>query len=180
MGRLLVATPQIEDGVFRRSVVLMLQHSDDGAQGVVLNRLIDADVEAVLPGWGEHVTAPDRLFQGGPVQLDSALGLVAVPGDDAAPIGIQRLFGALGVIDLDTPPVLVMSEVGAMRIFAGYAGWGAGQLEGEIATGSWWVVDAEPLDAFSPQPEQLWRRVLRRQPGELAFVALFPEDPEQN
>lgn len=179
-GRLLVATPQIEEGVFRRSVVLMLHHDDDGAQGVVLNRPIDADVDAVLPGWEEHASRPAKVFQGGPVQLDSALGLVAVPGDSPEPTGVKRLFGSVALVDLDTPPVLVADGLAGLRIFAGYAGWSAGQLEGEIATGSWYVVDTEGGDAFTDEPAGLWRRVLRRQPVPLRWLAWYPSDPGLN
>jgi putative transcriptional regulator len=178
-GRLLVATPRIEEGVFARSVVLMLQHDENGAQGVVLNRPLGADVDAVLPGWGEHVAPPQTLFQGGPVQLDSALGLVSVPGD-GAPMGVQRLFGSVAVVDLDTPPLLVVPEIGGVRIFAGYAGWSPGQLEGEIRTGSWYVVDAEPADLLTREPGDLWRSVLSRQGGRLALVAFYPSDPALN
>ena len=88
-GRLLVATPQIEEGIFARSVVLVLDHSEAGAQGVILNRPLEADVDAVLPGWQELATAPPRVFHGGPVQTDSALGLVAVPGEGDAPMAIR-------------------------------------------------------------------------------------------
>lgn len=179
-GRLLVATPQIGDGVFHRSVVLVLQHDAGGAQGVVLTRPLPAEVDSVLPGWGEHVSRPATLFQGGPVQLDSALGLVSVPGDEADLLGIQRLFGSVGVVDLDTPPLLVVPEVSAVRIFAGYAGWTAGQLEAEIGTGSWHVLDAQPPDIFTERPGELWRAVLRRQRSELAFLALYPADPSLN
>ncbi len=179
-GRLLVATPQIEEGVFRRSVVLVLHHDDDGAQGVVLNRPLDADIEAVLPGWEDHLSRPTALFQGGPVQADSALGLVTVPGDGEEPTGVMLLFGSVGLVNLDTPPPLVASDIGGMRIFAGYAGWDADQLDAEIRTGSWYVVDAEPYDAFTDDPGHLWRRVLRRQIGPLSWVALFPDDPTWN
>lgn len=179
-GRLLVATPQIEEGVFRRSVVLMLHHGDDGAQGLVLNRPIDADIDAVLPGWEEHASIPAKVFQGGPVQLDSALGLVAVPGDSPEPTGVRRLFGSVALVDLDTPPVLVVPEVAGLRIFAGYAGWSPGQLEEEIRTGSWFVVDTESADAFTDDPDDLWRRVLSRQPDPLRWVAWYPPDPDLN
>lgn len=179
-GRLLVSTPQLDDGLFHRSVILMLQHDDNGAQGVVLNKPLGAEVDAVLPGWGEHIAAPQTLFQGGPVQVDSALGLVTVAGEDALPPGSQRLFGSVAIIDLDTPPLLVMPEVGGLRIFAGYAGWSGGQLEGELRRGSWYVVDSVPDDLLTADPEHLWEQVLRRQRGELAFVALYPSDPELN
>jgi len=178
-GSLLVATPQIEDGVFRRSVVLLLHHDAEGAQAVVLNRPMEARVDVVLPDWQEHVTAPAVLFEGGPVGLDSALGLVTVPGD-SEPVGVKKLFGGLGLIDLDTPPTLVVPELAGLRIFAGYAGWSPGQLEEEIVTGSWYVVDSESNDVFTGEPDDLWRGVLRRQPEPLRWVAWFPSDPSLN
>lgn len=179
-GRLLVATPQIEEGIFRRSVILVLDHSIGGAQGVVLNRTLEAEVDSVLPGWQELATSPPRVFHGGPVQTDSALGLVALPGEAEETLGIRRLFGGIGVLDLDAPPPLVASEVTGLRIFAGYAGWTGGQLEGEIRTGSWFVVDAEARDAFTDSPDDLWVQVLRRQHDTLAFVSTFPSDPSLN
>lgn len=178
-GSLLVATPQIEDGVFHRSVVLLLHHDAEGAQGVVLNRPMDARVDAVLPDWQPHVTSPAVLFEGGPVGLDSALGLVTVPGD-LEPVGVKRLFRGVGLVDLDTPPELVMPDVAGLRIFAGYAGWSPGQLEAEVTLGSWYVIESEGRDAFADDPAELWVRVLRRQRDHLAFVATFPPDPEMN
>ncbi len=179
-GRLLVATPQITEGIFRRSVVLMLHHDEEGAQGVVLNRPMDAPVDSVLPMWHEHATKPQMLFEGGPVGLDSALGLVTVPGAGEEPMGVKRLFGGVGLVDLDTPPVIVMPEIAGLRIYAGYAGWTAGQLEAEVRTGSWYVVDAEGRDGFTDNPRDLWVRVLRRQRDHLAFVSTFPRDPSLN
>lgn len=178
-GRLLVSTPAIESGVFHRCVILVLQHDDGGAQGVVINKPLEAEIEAVLPGWGEHVSAPYTLFHGGPVQVDSALCLVDLR-DRAVPQGVERLFDGVGVADLDQDPHIVGSGVDHLRIFAGYAGWSAGQLEGELRTGSWYVVDARPDDAFTTDPADLWQGVLARQSGELAWVALLPDDPSIN
>jgi putative transcriptional regulator len=179
-GRLLVATPRLDDPNFRRTVVLMLDHSDEGAMGIVVNRPLEVDVATVLPGWQPYLTAPGRLFRGGPVGLDGALGVVAVPGDDDEPVGVRRILGSLGLVDLDTPPQIVAGGVAGLRIFAGHSGWGAGQLEDEIAEGAWYVVDAEARDAFSDAPGELWRAVLRRQRGELAFLSTYPEDPAWN
>ncbi|WP_432482519.1 YqgE/AlgH family protein [Kineococcus esterisolvens] len=184
-GRLLLATPSLTDPNFQRAVVLVLNHDEDGALGVVVNRPLEVDVDAVLPGWQAFTTAPGKLFQGGPVALDSALGLVAVPGDRPDPAGVRRVFGSVGLgsvglVDLDTPPEAVVDELAGLRIFAGYAGWGAGQLEGEIAEEAWFVLPAEARDAFSDSPERLWSDVLRRQGGDLALVASFPADVSLN
>lgn len=183
-GRLLVATPRTGGDIFRRSVVLLLHHDEQGAHGLVLNKPIGAPVGRVLPAWHEHVSEPAQLFQGGPVGLDTALGLVTVPGGshetDSEPLGIRLLFGSVGVVDLDVPPEVVMSAVAGMRVFAGYSGWSGGQLENEIDDDGWYVVDPEVHDVFTEKPDDLWREVLRRQPGRLAWVATYPDDPTQN
>jgi putative transcriptional regulator len=179
-GQLLVATPTLGGEEFRRSVILVLDHNEDGALGVVVNRPLEVDVAAVLPAWQPYTTVPGKLFKGGPVALDSALGLVAVPGDDDEPLGVRRIIGSLGLVDLDTPPEIVVPELAGLRIFAGYAGWSAGQLEDEIAEGAWYVVDAEPRDCFTESPLDMWSTVLRRQRGDLAFVSTYPDDPALN
>ncbi|WP_226345208.1 YqgE/AlgH family protein [Agilicoccus flavus] len=178
-GRLLVASPHTGGEIFDRSVVLLLQHSEEGAHGLVLNKPLSAGVERVLPTWEGHLSDPDRLFQGGPVGLDTALGLVSVPGE-AEPIGTKLLFGSVGVVDLDAPPELVVPAVAGLRVFAGYSGWSAGQLEGELRAGGWYVVDPEVGDVFTDAPDRLWRSVLRRQGGSLAWVATYPRDPTLN
>ena len=150
IGRLLVATPELGDGTFERSVVLLLDHDEDGALGVVLNRPTPVEVADVLPTWQPLTTDPGVLFQGGPVALDSALGLAVVPGadDDEEPLGFRRVVGRLGLVDLDLPPEVLAAEVTRLRIFAGYAGWSAGQLEEELLQGAWYVVAADPGGSF--------------------------------
>lgn len=178
-GSLLVATPALVDPNFAHAVVMLLD-LDDGALGVVLNRPSAVPVSEVLPGWDEVLTGPDVLFQGGPVATDSALAVADVrPGEDE-PVGFRRLFGSTGIVDLDAPAEILVPALAGMRVFAGYAGWGAGQLEAEIEEGSWYVLPALPGDLFGGSPEGLWARVLRRQPGELAWVSTRPLDPEMN
>ena len=98
----------------------------------------------MLPAWQPFATDPGVLFQGGPVALDSALGLALLPADvdDEEPLGWRRVVGRLGLVDLDTPPEVLAAELTRLRIFAGYAGWGGGQLEDELAEGAWYVVAA--------------------------------------
>lgn len=185
VGRLLVATPLLDDPNFRRGVVLVVEHDPgEGTLGVVLNRPTEVPVDRVLPPWATLVTGPSVVFQGGPVALDSALALARVPGSDD-PLGWRALDGIpavsrLGLVDLDAPPEVLAAEVTELRVFAGYAGWGAGQLRSEIDEGAWFVLPGEPHDVFIDDPEQLWRKVLRRQGGELAIMATFPDDPSLN
>ncbi len=180
-GRLLVSTPSLLDPNFRRSVVLLLDHDEDGALGVVLDRPLELGVGDVLPGWEGAVTPPVVLFGGGPVSTGAALGVaVLASGTTAAPLGWRRMFDDTGVIDLDTPVEVVADAFAAMRIFAGYSGWGAGQLEAEIQEGAWVVLPTEPGDLVTTAPGQLWRSVWRRQPGRLALLADFPDDASLN
>ena len=184
VGDLLVATPALLDPNFERTVVLMLDLDDSGALGVVLNRPSTVPVREVLPDWTDVAGEPDVLFQGGPVSTDSALavGAAAVLGSDpdVEPVGFRRLYDDVGIVDLDTPTEIVAPALSGMRIFAGYAGWGEEQLVAEILEGSWFVVPSVPDDLFGQDPEGLWRRVLRRQPGELAWVSTQPADPTLN
>jgi len=180
IGRLLVSTPWLADPSFRRTVVLVLDHHEDGAFGVVLNRPTGVDVDAVLPGWQACAAEPSGLFEGGPVGLDSAIGVAVLPPDGRETPGVDVVVGRFGIVDLDADPAQVAARVVGARIFAGHSGWGGGQLEQELDDGGWYVVDAQPDDLVTPRPEQLWRRVLRRQGGNLAIVSLYPEDPRLN
>jgi putative transcriptional regulator len=185
-GRLLVATPVLGDPNFRRTVVLIVEHEEEqGTLGVVLNRPTEIPVGQVLEPWTELATDPSVVFSGGPVAPNSALALALVPGTDE-PVGWHPLDGGppkmsrLGLVDLDAPPGLLAPAITRLRVYAGYAGWGSGQLQGEIDEGAWYVLPAEPADAFSAESALLWPAVLRRQGGELAYVATYPDDPTLN
>ncbi|WP_371497315.1 YqgE/AlgH family protein [Kitasatospora sp. NBC_00374] len=181
-GRLLVATPVLTDPNFARAVVLLLDHDTQGALGVVLNRPTPVEVASVLDAWADLTGQPPVIFQGGPVALDSALAIAVVPGEEghAEPLGWRRVHGAIGLVDLEAPPEVLVGELGALRVFAGYAGWSPGQLETEIAEGAWYLADCEPGDVSCPDPDRLWRSVLRRQRGPLAMLATYPDDPTLN
>ena len=184
-GRLLVATPLLGDPNFKRAVVLIVEHEEtEGTLGVVLNRPTKIPVGQVLEQWTELITDPSVLFRGGPVAQNSALALAMVPGKEE-PLGWRALDGApalarLGLLDLDAPPRLLVPAIQSLRVYAGYAGWSPGQLEAEIDEGAWFVLPAEPGDIFAAEPEHLWRAVLQRQEGDIAFLATYPEDPGLN
>ena len=178
-GRLLVATPVLGDDNFDRSVVLLLEHGDEGALGLVLNRPSALDVDEPLPAWSRYTRQPEVVFIGGPVSRSSVIALARLDGDVAA-LAWEQVLGPIGVVDLSRDPDAMGAALEVVRVFAGYAGWGPGQLEMEIGEGAWFVVAAEPSDVFTDAPEQLWRQVLARQPGDLARIALVPEDLSLN
>jgi putative transcriptional regulator len=181
-GSLLVASPTLADPNFFRSVVFILAHDDDdGSLGVVLNRPSPVPVEEIVPGWGLLAASPPVLFVGGPVQPSAAICIGRTELKQVAEsAGFAPLYGDLGTVDLHEDPIDVPVALAEVRVFTGYAGWGPGQLADEIGTGSWHVLDAENSDVLSADPEGLWHRVLRRQGGWLAVLALYPNDLASN
>jgi putative transcriptional regulator len=179
-GRLLVATPALKDPNFERTVVLIVAHEPGGSIGVVLNRATEVAVGDVLDGWSALADDPGVVFEGGPVQPEAAICIARSKGTTGRIAGFNRVSGAVGTLDLSQDPDTLTDKILAVRVFAGYAGWGEGQLEVEIETGSWFVFDALPGDAFMARPDDLWPMVLRRQGGLMAAVAIFPADPSMN
>ena len=177
-GRLLVATPPLGDPNFDRSVIYVLEHNDEGAVGVVLNRPGRETSIDGLDEWMERLSPPHVVFSGGPVEVDALIALAAAdgPDDDAW----SNLHAGIGTVDLSIDPDDVGATVRQVRIFRGYAGWGPSQLDGELAAGAWMVLDAVPEDLFTAEPADLWRDVLRRQGGRTAWVANAPDDLSNN
>jgi putative transcriptional regulator len=150
---------------------------------VVLNRPSDTMVANPLPRWERLAAHPAVVFVGGPVQHQAVICLARAQGHPAAavpPGGWSAVLPDVGTLDLDLDPDGLHASFSQVRVFAGYAGWAEGQLKSEIAAGAWWVVDANPGDAFSEDPEGLWQQVLRRQSGSLRLVASYPADPLLN
>ncbi|MET0729370.1 MAG: YqgE/AlgH family protein [Acidimicrobiales bacterium] len=178
-GRLLVAEPMLGDPNFERTVILMIEHTPEGALGLVLNRPTDLDVAGALPEWAHVATAPSVLHVGGPVEERSGWCLARVR-DPAEQAGFVTVLGDLGLLDLELDPVLLVPTVVAARLYAGYSGWGPGQLDDELAQEAWFVVDAEPDDPFQPDTAALWQRILARQRGPLGRLSVFPPHPSLN
>ena len=175
-GQLLVASPGLHDPNFRRAVVLVTEHTDEGAAGLVLNRPSQSPVAELVPQLEELVDVGEQVWLGGPVQPNAVLvlGEFVDPDDAAVP-----LFGSLGFPALDEPEE-VLPVTTRRRVFAGYAGWGAGQLESELERDDWILEPAENDDAFTDDPEELWADVLRRKGGIYELVSRMPEDPSVN
>ena len=175
-GHLLIASPALLDPNFRRTVVLVTEHTDDGAAGLVLNRPSLVEVAAAVPQLEELVDEDEQVWVGGPVQPEAVLvlGEFLDPDDAAVP-----LFESLGFPSLDEPEEIVPATT-RRRVFAGYAGWDAGQLEEEVANEDWILEPALADDAFTEEPDELWRDILRRKGGIYELVARMPDDPSLN
>jgi putative transcriptional regulator len=181
-GRLLVATPLLTDPNFDRTVVFVCLHDASGAFGLVLNRPVEAPAEQLLPEWAGRISPPGMLHSGGPVERSSFIGLGRMEGgaaDEAAPGWWTSLRHGLGLVNLaaDADEASALRD---LRVYHGYAGWGAGQLDAEIGEEAWFVVDARAGDPFGEEPERLWNRVLARQRGPLAIYGTYPADPMVN
>jgi putative transcriptional regulator len=181
-GKLLIAEPLLADPNFDRSVVLMIEHTDEGALGVVLNRPTDLAVSTVLSDWSDLAADPAVLYMGGPVQQNGVLALGrrrgGIPEDGA--VGLTPVVGDVGTVDLTLEPDDLAGTVDGVRFFVGYSGWGGGQLEGELEECAWLVVPAEAGDVFAADPDAMWRAVLRRQGGRTSMLAHFPAHPSLN
>jgi putative transcriptional regulator len=173
-GKLLVSSPSLLDPNFRRTVVLMTHHDEDGAMGLVLSRPSTLSVADTVPGLAD-LPGADSVYVGGPVQTDVIVALVELdePNEEVPPV-----IGSVGYLpgEPDTDEL----EIARVRVFAGYSGWGPGQLEAELAEPAWIVVRAEPDDVFAPDPDELWRTVLYRKGGKYKLIATMPFDPSVN
>jgi putative transcriptional regulator len=175
-GQLLVAGPALVDPNFHRTVVLVGEHSEEGALGVVLNRLSESTVHEAVPELTTLVDRDDTVHVGGPVQPSSIVVLAEFADHDH---GGTLVLDSIGFLPSEVDP-LELGELRRARVFAGYAGWGPGQLEGELEDGSWIVEPAVPEDVFTPDPAALWSAVLTRKGGPFGVLALMPPDPSLN
>ena len=180
-GSLLIASASLVDPNFARCVLFLLESNEEGSLGVILNQPAETPVGEVLEQWRDVVNPPGVFFRGGPVELNAALALGSLrDAVDDAPPGWRQVTGSLGLVDLDASPDDFLGRLSGLRVYAGYAGWGAGQLDDEITEGSWHVVPARQSDLFSEAPDRLWGEILRRQPPPLSMLATLPEDASLN
>lgn len=175
-GHLLLSNATLFDPNFRRTVVLIGYHDEEGAVGVVLNRPLDVTVDEAVPPLAALVQPGDLVYQGGPVQPEAAV--VVADFEDPTRAGVVAL-GSIGFLPEEADP----DDLGAIRrarVFAGYSGWGPGQLEEELGEDAWLVTPALPQDVFDEEPEQLWERVVARLGPAYAMMRTMPIDPSAN
>jgi putative transcriptional regulator len=176
-GQLLLASPSLHDPNFARTVVLIGVHNDEGAMGVILNRPSTVTVDEAVPQLGEAVDGSDPVYVGGPVQPSSVVCLAEFTEPSLAEL---LVFGRIG---FPAPAAAISSLADATarrRVFAGYAGWGEGQLDAEVEQGDWIAQAPQPQDVFTEDPERLWSEVLTRKGGSYALIARMPSDPSLN
>lgn len=180
-GSLLVALPALSDPTFAGTVVYVLDHSDTGTLGVVLGRPSQVEIRDVLPGWCDLAVEPGVFHVGGPCEADTALCLATASGVLPGAAGLRPVAQDVYLVDLDGDPAELEGRLDGLRVFAGYAGWSAGQLGGEIAEGAWACVPGRAEDLLTPEAgPDLWRRVMGRQTGRLAVLSTAPADPSAN
>jgi len=176
-GQLLIAGPGLLDPHFWRTVVLVIEHSDDGALGLVLNRPSETSVGEAVPQLEELVDSEQQLFIGGPVQPSSVIVLCEFEDpSDAALIS----FDDVGVLGTTSTAEELSVGVREARAFVGHAGWGPGQLDSEVEHGDWILEPGRRRDAFADDPRELWTEVLTRKGGSYALLARMPPDPSLN
>ena len=176
-GQLLVAAPVLTEPTFARTVVLVAEHSEDGAMGVVLNRPTETMVADALPGLVPVIHDDEPVFAGGPVRREGVVVLAEFTVGGQAAASIDDL---VGFVRADEDVNRLATTVRRARAFAGHAGWGPGQLDAELEAEGWIVTPHEREDLFADAPETLWARVLERMGGSYALVARMPLDPSVN
>lgn len=181
-GTLLISSTDLLEPTFARSVVYIMEHNDGGSLGVVINRMSETPVHNVLPQWTDLAASPRALFIGGPVNQDSAvcLGVVKHGVDPRGYSGLRPLNGRVAMVDLDADVEALAEVLEGVRVFAGYAGWGIGQLDAELEHDSWLLASALPRDLLAPPTVDVWADVLRRQPWPLPLLATHPIDVTPN
>lgn len=172
-GKLLISSPSMSDANFDRTVVFMIEHNEEGALGVVINRPAPIDVVEAVPQWAAFVAEPRVVFIGGPVAQGSVLALARAEIADTTP-EFTPVLGPVGVLDATVDPAQLTTPIAEVRLFSGYSGWGPGQLDNELEVGAWFVIEAEPADPLTARPEGLWAEALKRQEGRDAMVTQDP------
>lgn len=175
-GHVLIAGPALWDPNFRRTVVLVGKHDEDGAVGVVLNRPLDHEVAEGVPALQDLVPEHTAIFEGGPVEPQAALVLAEFVDPSRAEV---VAFGSIGFMPPEVGPEILDGILRA-RVFAGYTGWGPGQLDRELEQDSWLVEPAMPSDVFTDDPQHLWEAVVRRLGPGYDMLRTMPSDPSTN
>jgi putative transcriptional regulator len=175
-GKLLISSGGLYDPNFRHTVVLIGEHNPEGALGVILNRPLTLAVQDAVPSLGKLVTPGAWLYEGGPVRPTGAVLLAELKRPELAGVPV---FGSIGFLTGEVSDEMA-PEIVRARVYVGYAGWGPGQLEAEMAENAWIVETAQENDVFTDAPESLWSQILERKGGGYRQMSRIPFDPSMN
>src|ERR671932_42128 len=167
-GQLLLASPVLQDPNFARTVVLIAEHTEAGAMGLVLNRPSTSTVGEAVPDLAWLTGEDDPVFVGGPVAETAVIVLAEFDRPELAGALVEDDLGFIGsgVDDQES----LDGAVRRARVFAGHAGWGPGQLEDELAEDAWIVEPPRRDEVFTEDPDDLWAAVLRRKGSRFALL----------
>jgi putative transcriptional regulator len=177
-GKLLLASPTLLDPNFLRTVVLIAEHTEEGAMGIVLNRPAAATIAEAVPDLAWLAGEEEQVYVGGPVAETAVIVLAEFERPEMAGALVEPDLGFIGT-DADDPSALE-GAIRRARVFAGHAGWGPGQLEGELEEEAWIVEPPRREEVFTTDAEGLWAAVLRRKGRKYALLSTMPLDPSLN
>ncbi len=177
-GKLLIASPALVDPNFHRTVILIAEHTGEGAMGLVLNRPAETRVVDVVPDLSVLAEDDAPVYFGGPVASDSVIVLAEFDDPELAGVLLDDDLGFVGSEAAEVGDIT--DGVRRARIYAGHAGWGPGQLEGEMEEESWIVEPPRREEIFAEDADGLWSAVLRRKGREYALLSTMPPDPSVN
>jgi putative transcriptional regulator len=155
-GKLLVATEVVHGELFAKTVVLLLFYDETGAFGLVVNRPTEVKPEELLADEDAIAGYSGTLFWGGPVQMDSLRALLLT---DEPPEGAEKIVDSVYLVSYEDALEGVPKDPDRMRFYLGYAGWAPGQLDNEMARGSWRIVPGSSGLVFAKDPGTLWKRM---------------------
>ncbi len=174
VGKLLVASRDLGDPNFAKTVILLVHYSDDqGAVGLVVNRRTDVPMSRVFQDLKEAKGRTDPVYVGGPVELDSVLALLKTK---TKPDNATRVFGDVYLIsnkDVLKATMASGAEATVFHTYVGYAGWGAGQLEHEVELGAWHIMAADSATVFHADPDSVWQRMIQRTETQIARLFTY-------
>ena len=177
-GKLILASPVLQDPNFVRTVVLIAEHNEDGAMGLVLNRPATSTVAEAVPDLAWLTGGDEPVYVGGPVAETAVIVLAEFLRPELAGALVEDDLGFIGNEADDAERL--DGAVSRARVFAGHAGWGPGQLEAELDEPAWVIVDAETDDPFEDDPDELWRTAVHRGGGAISLMENMPFDPGLN
>lgn len=178
-GTLLIATPDVETGLFFRGVILVCEHNASGSFGLLINKPLELELPDEIMNTETLANPNVGIRAGGPVQTNQMMLLHTSAKNPGQTLHIADDIYLGG--DLQFLQEVLLDQNGPeIHLYFGYAGWGPGQLEREFLDGNWFIYPATVKHVFQTPPEKLWQTLLREMGGKYATLSMIPEDLSLN